>query len=225
MGQKLLFMRLRFFLFVALVISCGQLMAQDYIIDNDSAKHSAELKKRLPLTIKAHFTEKRINKWLDASEILGYYDSQEGLYYTAEKVQNADYSIFLPAPQLDSEKEDSVEHSDGTYNWISFGNIRYYEVITYGPYMASPNGIGAGRSEKKEVYLVNAVAGTNRIPIGFLGDKLETRKLLIKYFRDNTSIVTKINTNKIKNTADGIKELVNEYIDAKLGKSSIEAKN
>ncbi|MND57519.1 hypothetical protein D3C80_486480 [compost metagenome] len=207
-----------FILSTVLMLFCGQLMAQDYIIDKDSVKHFGELKRRLPRVIKIHLTVEKSNKWFDATEIIGYYDSSNGLYHTAAKVQNEDYAVFLPFSELDSNIENSVEHSDGSYNWISYGKINYYEVIAYGIPMTA-NGMTTGRSTQKDIYLGNEKIGINRMPVGFLGERLETRKLLIKYFGDNTSIVTKINTDKIKNTADGIKELVQEYINDKLGKT------
>lgn len=83
-----------FILSTVLMLFCGQLMAQDYIIDKDSVKHFGELKRRLPRVIKIHLTVEKSNKWFDATEIIGYYDSSNGLYHTAAKVQNEDYAVF-----------------------------------------------------------------------------------------------------------------------------------
>ncbi|MCO4291826.1 hypothetical protein NF867_02995 [Solitalea sp. MAHUQ-68] len=206
-------MRLKITLFVVLLsLIIDNAVAQDYILDADSVKYEGYISKAMPRSVKIGLRGKNKDQVFTAGSIKGYFDDMSSITYISKKVLNADEDdfIFIPKGKVISE-ESTVKFYDGNMKCILNEKVSYLLITTYGG-LVSYGGKVSGRSVITELYLENDKVGLKKIPFGFLGDKLETSKILLEYFRDNRSIVTKINTGRIKNTANGIKELVQEYI-------------
>ncbi|POY38553.1 hypothetical protein C3K47_03925 [Solitalea longa] len=189
--------------------SLAQDYVLDYILDADSVKYEGYISEATPRSIKVGLIRKNKDQEFPAGAIKGYFDGMSSMTYISKKVLNAGTDeedfIFIPKGKTINE-ETTVKFKEGEMKFILNEKVSYLFITTNVD--LSPG----NRIVVTELYLENDKVGLKKIPIGFSGDKTETSRILVGYFWDNFSILKKINTGQIKNTAKGIKELVQEYL-------------